>query len=162
MDKKQYNDIIKSLDFIEQLCWLIDSKKNIKFADTSKQLRSLLDNSSVSKANPEEDMKLDLIGVLPSILRDETLFSTNASIVLFAEEVLNIVITRKDKRSRYELIGMIVCEADAGDSEKINKLMDNLSKIKNNIEQIKVLQKENGNHLFSWNETIRKLTGEDV
>jgi hypothetical protein len=68
-----------------------------------------------------------LVGALPTIFSDERLFASNEDITDFASEALNLSISRWEKRSRYELIGLIVCETTKLDDERLSKLVSALS-----------------------------------
>ena len=49
-----------------------------------------------------------LVGCLPNLFLDLDLFKTNADIAEFADAVLKIKISRFEKKSRFEIIGIVV------------------------------------------------------
>lgn len=163
MNSKQKMDASKAIDFLEELIWLLESKKNIKLKDIPNTLREIINN-------PEDKVPIDkkyaspnpnvhfLIGVLPRLFTDESLFPSNASIIQFATEVLGIEVTRSGKRSRYELIGLIVCETDKLSDSKLDKLVLALAQITGNEEKLNRMKEYQNSSNFSWNETIQKLT----
>ncbi|MFD0682415.1 MULTISPECIES: hypothetical protein [unclassified Paenibacillus] len=162
LNNKKKDEIYKSIEFIEELIWLIDSKKISKLKDTPQLMRDLLKNSQGLKVaeefkSPNPNIHF-LIGVLPRLFKDEVLFSTNLSIIEFAEDVLGIKMPRQGKRSRYELIGLIVCETDTLSDSELENLVNVLTKVTSNEEQLRKIKEDRTNNNFSWNETIQKLT----
>lgn len=150
-----------AIDFLEELSWLVDSKKSLKLSELPNILRDRLMTSKVEGTankyvSPNPNIHY-LIGVLPRLFQDAKLFSRNEEIAEFANEVLGIDISRVEKRSKYELIGLIVCEANMLDDNKLDNLVKSLAVITRSSEKIKSLAKEKSSVGFSWNETIRKL-----
>lgn len=151
-----------AIDFIEELSWLLDAKKNLKLNEIPNILRSKLvvSDSTVQTVDryisPNPNIHY-LIGVLPRLFQDIKLFSRNEDIAEFANEVLGIAISRIEKRSKYELIGLIVCEANDLDDNKLASLVNALSLITGNDEKLNLVIKEKSSVSFSWNETIRKI-----
>lgn len=155
-----------AIDFIEELSWLLESKKNLKLNEIPTILRSkLLTLSNVTKSadkyvSPNPNIHY-LIGVLPRLFQDPNLFSKNEEIAEFAIEVLGIQISRVEKRSKYELIGLIVCEANTLNDKKLENLVNSLANITGSSEKINLMAKEKSLVGFSWNETIRKLASQN-
>lgn len=152
------------INFFEELSWLLESNKDINFKKASKFFREYR-NYAVHGAivSGASNNAYDLIGVLPSLLKDSEIFQSNAQLVQFAEEVLALDIPRWEKRSRNELIGLIVCEVEDANKERLDTLTKWAANILKNKTQVREMQskaKTSGN-LFSWNETIQKLVGEE-
>lgn len=151
-----------AIDFIEELSWLLDSKRKLKLGDIPFILRNQLQTQSSvvgaakKYASPNPNIHY-LIGVLPRLFQDKNIFPKNEDIASFANDVLGVDITRIDKRSKYELIGMIVCKCNELDDAKLEEMVDALALITGSIEKIKRLTEERKTTGFSWNETIRKL-----
>lgn len=151
-----------AIDFVEELSWLLESKSKLKLSEIPDILRSNLKSINTVKdttnkyVSPNPNIHY-LIGVLPRLFKDTKLFKKNEDIVDFAVEVLKIEISRSDKRSRYELIGLIVCECNELDDQALDLLVDSLSKITSNSDKINQMAREKSSVGFSWNETIRKL-----
>jgi len=151
-----------AIDFIEELSWLLDSKKKLNLSEIPKILRDSLFSAkdeigaADKYVSPNPNIHY-LIGVLPRLFQDEMLFSRNEEIAEFANEVLGIAISRVEKRSKYELIGLIVCEANALDDDKLASLVSSLSEITGSSEKLRLMVREKTSTGFSWNETIRKL-----
>lgn len=166
--KSKNNKILDStklrhaIDFVEELSWLLESKNKLKLSEIPEILRSNLDSvnsvrGTTSKyVSPNPNIHY-LIGVLPRLFKDTNIFQKNEDIVAFAIEVLKIEISRSDKRSRYELIGLIVCECNELDDKALETLVAALYKITGNSDKINQMAKEKSSVGFSWNETIRKL-----
>lgn len=165
-DKKRRiidGDFQRSINFFEELCWLLDSNKDINFKDASKTLkqwRNLMIHGECETNKVEKSYSL--IGVLPSLLKDKELFSNNAKLAQFSEEVLSLSILRWDKRSRNEIIGLIICEVEDTNKQRIDQLSQWVGNILNHKVQVKDMQEnaEKTGNLFSWNEAIQRLTGE--
>lgn len=167
---KQISDETKlrhAIDFVEELSWLLDSKNKLKLTEIPDILRSASEiqkSSSVFNKSNGTDKYISpnpnihyLIGVLPRLFKDPAIFPRNEDIVEFANEVLEIEVSRSGKRSRYELIGLIVCECNDLDDSKLDLLVSALANITGSSEKISLMVSEKKSIGFSWNETIRKL-----
>lgn len=155
-------ELKKAIDFFEELVWLFDSRRNLKLKEVPMSLRLLVDSNDsdivsdkFKSSNPNIHF---LIGILPRLFKDEVLFPNNNSIAQFAEEVLNIKVSRAEKRSKYELIGLIVCETDTLSDGQLNELVKALSKLAGNDDHLKQIKEIQNRNNFSWNETIKQLT----
>ncbi len=126
------------INFFEELSWLLDSNKNLNFKNATKLLKQwrnlLAHDSSIGR---ETNDTYNLIGVLPSLLKDTDIFQNNSQLMQFAEEVLELSIPRWEKRSRNELIGLIICEVEVVNKERLDiltrwatNILDNKSKVK--------------------------------
>lgn len=151
-----------AIDLIEELSWLLDSKKNLKLSEIPTLLRNKLDSQERVSGSADKYISPNpnihyLIGILPRLFQDTKLFSSNEEIADFAKEVLKINISRVEKRSKYELIGLIICETDMLDDKKLDNLVKSLGIITGSRDKIKSLANEKSSIGFSWNETIRKL-----
>lgn len=150
------------LNFFEELCWLLDSNKEINFKNASKYLKNY--RSDLMHRNPnnfESTDEYNLIGILPSLLKDREIFQTNSQLVQFANEVLVLNIPSWEKKSRNEIIGLIVCEVEDVNKERLktlNKWTQNIFNNKNEVKNLQSKAKSTGD-MFSWNETIQKLVG---
>ena len=156
MAKKNEHSYEDMINFIEDLCWLLDSKKDMNYADIPRMLRRM------SKGNEKTAIELqkeDLVGILPQVLTDTDLFRSNKSLAQFSNEILNIQILNWEKRSRNEMIRVIICRVQ--DNEEIRKgissyLLSNILKNKNEFAEIqKKSEKEHNN--FSWNDAIHDI-----
>jgi hypothetical protein len=155
-----------AIDFLEELSWLLESKKKLDLSNISDLLRRRLApaESVVSTAknyvSPNPNIHY-LIGILPRLFQDEKLFVKNDDIADFAHDVLGISITRVEKRSKYELIGLIVCETNELNDFALNTMVQALAHIAGNTEKLSLIAKAKSSTGFSWNEAIRNLAGQD-
>jgi hypothetical protein len=162
IDQTKRKKITQAINLVEELSWLLDSKKSIDLKEIPSLLRNLLDNNSnvsgtdkFSSPNPNKNY---LIGVLPNLFQDNDLFKTNIDLADFAETILKIPVNRAEKRSRYELIGLIVCEVTNLNESDLTNLVDALSKITGSNEKLKQIKEAKKKANFSWNDAIKTLS----
>lgn len=162
MDKAKLRKLNQAINMIEELSWIIDNS-SLKFKEIPEIIKyalevkesSLIVSEKYKSKNPNKDQ---LIGILPNFLQDQDLFRTNKDLVDFGENILNIIITRADKRPKYELIGLIICEIRNLNDFELEKLVDALIKITNSEEKLlKIKYKKNTDANFSWNDAIFEL-----
>ncbi len=84
-----------------------------KFKAVKDELFKLMQAGPRIDQKAARDKKTQLIGILPAILIDTHKFPSNEDIVKLAEKSLPIRITRWQKKSRYEIIGVIIAEIAA-------------------------------------------------
>lgn len=159
MDKNKRNKINDVANFIEELSWLLDKKKNLSLKEVSSYIRDLNDNSnSFPKLRKDENRHSRfLVGILPSLFLDEELFKSRDEILDFAEMVLELPISRAGKRSRTEYIGWIVCEVAKMNDIKLENLVGDLGNIIGDDFKMKEMKRAKKEPNFSWNDTIIKL-----
>lgn len=155
-----------AIDFLEELSWLFESKKKLDLSSIPTLLRKRLvpDEAVLSSADgyisPNPNIHY-LIGILPRLFQDEKLFSKNEDIAAFAKDVLNIDISRIEKRSKYEIIGLIVCETNNLNDLELNGMVDALARIAGSTQKLDAIAKAKASTGFSWNEAIRNLAKQD-
>lgn len=162
INDKNINKIKKASMQIEDLLLSI---KSMKLSILEDALHVLEETSKISNKSElsrhyesQDPNKHFLIGVLPRLFQDKALFPLNDDIVEFAISALGIFISRSSrKRSRYEIIGNVICEADTLDEQKLTSLVKALEKLVGNKEMLNktIERKKQGD--FSWNETIQEL-----
>lgn len=152
-------EIDKAYRFIEDICWFLDAHDDIRFSEIPKIIKAQEELNYNKTTNYKEKNVVDeLIGVLPSLLVDSSLFKANRDLYIFSSEVLGIDIKNWEKKSKYDIIGNILCQIQELDNINDGVLVNLLSSIKKNKDKIKLLQQEkNNNSQFSWNETIQKI-----
>lgn len=162
IDQNRRKKVAQAINFIEELSWLIDNKKGADLKELPSLLRGLLDSgnglpidSKYESTNPNKNY---LIGILPNLFQDEELFKTNIDLSDFAETVLKVPINRAEKRSKYELIGLIVCEVTNLNDPNLTILVNALSKLTGNKEQLKQIKEARKRANFSWNQAIQELS----
>lgn len=162
IDQNKRKKITQAINFVEELSWLLDSKKSIDLKEIPYLLRNLLENnlsvSGIDKFSSPNPNKNYLIGILPNLFQDNDLFKTNIDLADFAETILKIPVNRAEKRSRYELIGLIVCEVTNLKESDLTNLVDALSKIAGSNEKLKQIKEAKKKANFSWNDAIKTLS----
>lgn len=154
-NSKSTKNFTKAVGFIEDLCWLLDSQKSINYNDVLNILNQLKSQANeINKTSTNE-----LIGILPQLLTDKSLFSSNRALSQFSSEILNIKILNWEKRSRHEMIGVIICKvqenpeiADGISEYMLTNILKNKEKIRNYRIEV-----EKSNNQFLWNDAIHKI-----
>lgn len=159
LSSEKIRDLRSLKNFLEELSWLLSSHSKLDFRSALQALDQFTTPGTglgryVSK-NPNIHF---LVGALPGIFSDQKYFPTNEDIVEFAVEALHLQISRWEKRSRYELIGLIVCETSNLDDEAVSRLADVLSKFVADDQKAKALFKSRAENKMSWNEIIQQLS----
>lgn len=152
-------DIRTANRFLEELSWLLESYSNLDF-------RVLAENIKTEKeqSKPLLDVRSDngnihfLVGTLPIIFNNVRFFPGNEDIVEFATIALGLKISRWEKRSRYEIIGLIVCETAKLDNERLNKLVAALARVTNADPNLEAIVADRKARSLNWNELIQLLT----
>lgn len=150
------------LRFVEELSWLLSNHSDLDF----KALRGLTDELYMSfrvssnlrshSAARAPTTQL-LVGVLPSLLTDERLFQSNEDIIEFSALTLGISVPRWQKKSKFEVIGHIVCSTDQAEPYRLQRLvraLEDLVDDKGEKRQSLAAQRKSG---LSWNEVIQQL-----
>ncbi len=150
------------LRFIEELSWLLSSYGDLDFKalgkltdDLSMSYRAASNLRNHSAARPPTTQLL--VGVLPSLLTDETLFPSNEDIIEFSALTLGITVPRWQKKSKFEVIGHIVCSAEQAEPSRLQRLVRALADLmddKGDVRSNLAAQRRSG---LSWNEVIQKL-----
>lgn len=159
MDKSKNKKIKQAINLIEELSWLLEKNNNVKLKEIPNILREVVNYDEIIplKYKSKNSNKNFLIGVLPNLFQDQDLFKTNSDLIEFAELVLKIVISRPEKRSRYELIGLIVCEVSNLNDYDLNQLVDALTEITTNDDKLKKIKEQRKKSNFSWNDAIYEI-----
>lgn len=147
--------------FIEELSWLLQSYSNFDFKVLQEMKYGSVGPESLEKAAPSNPNIRYLVGTLPSVFNDLRFFPANEDISDFANDALGLNITRWDKRSRYELIGLIVCETAKLDDQRLGRLVEALTRITDNDTAAQMVIAERKANSLSWNELIQLLTGQN-
>jgi hypothetical protein len=150
--------------FLEELSWVLSTYSNLDFKSivnpqpaSASAIRGKAGFQRYISNNPNVHF---LVGALPTIFSDEKLFASNQDIADFASEALSLPISRWEKRSRYELIGLIVCETTKLDDVRLSRLVDALSNLIGDDAKVKNLSELRRAGGMSWNDLIQKLSRE--
>ncbi len=160
----QHKKIKRFFHFLEELSWLTESYTDIDLKSAAKLLDEILSckgqTFSIGKLNQSDSNKQFLVGVLPRLFIDRMLFPTNNDIVQFANSVLSLQIPGHDKKSRYDIIGRIVCETNKLDEDALDYLVKALNQLIQDKQLLKKLieKKQNEKENFSWNRVIQELS----
>lgn len=147
--------------FIEELSWLLSSYQNLDFRAIGEQIKGIPSQSDVAvisdhiSANPNIHF---LVGALPQILDDQSIFAANEDIAGFAQQVLGLSVPRWQKKSKYEIIGHVVCSAYKLDDAKLSTLVRALTAVVSGDKIAKQIIKKSKNRASNWNEIIRMLS----
>lgn len=147
------NKILQGVNFIEELTWIL-SKYN------KESVKSVIDYINQGKEESKNNSNVEILtGYLPKLFLEKDLFATNYDLAIFAESVLGIEIPRYDKKSRFEIIGSIICEIPNLKNEQLKELSDALETINNNPSQLHIIKTRKKTEVdnFSWNETIQLI-----
>lgn len=154
-------EIKRVKSFFEEFSWLISSYSDVNFKKVSNIFKAATNKANVKVKNfaNKSTNKQYLVGVLPELLNDMSIFVTNEDIANFSKTVLEVDIPNYAKKSRYELIGHIVCQTNALDDYKLSDLVKALEVIVAQGEKGKIILKEKKNNNFAWNSIIQDLIG---
>lgn len=155
---KTKNKLMQTANFLEEFAWFLKSKRNVDLEESANILRDFsLNNNFNIEQRPTDSKVNDLVGVLPFLFQDKELFQYNKDIIEFAENLFNIRITRPNKRTRYELIGLIVTEVTKLNNNKLKKLIESISLITSDIDKLTEIKNAKKEINFNWNNAISNL-----
>jgi hypothetical protein len=149
--------------FLEELSWVLNSYSNVDF----RAIPDFIKHGNSDGRTPPKDLQTYasknpnihfLVGVLPVIFSNERIFPSNEHIAEFGSAALGLQISRWDKRSRYELIGLIVCETVRLDDSRLTMLVKALQKVAEEDPHAQNLIQNTIGRKINWNEVIQKLT----
>lgn len=148
--------------FMEEFAWLMRSYDDLDFGalgNFSSELAMVSRRNSrgIAESRERETTNM-LVGTLPDFLIDEVLFPTNEDIAEFSVSVLDIHIPRWQKKSKYELIGHIVCNVNEASPAKVSRLLEALEEILDEKGEAKrriASERKSGR---GWNAVIQELT----
>jgi hypothetical protein len=103
------------------------------------------------KVNKKEDAKKLLIGELPTVLLSTEFFPSNKHLIEFANKSLNLPISLSRKRSRREIIGIIITEVEKLDLRKIEAFRKTLGIV------LEKKPKSSTDFFDFWEKTIRSM-----
>lgn len=159
--RKKGSDPRELSRFIEELSWLLKSFEDIDYnalSNFSHQAEFFLSNSEKYQSNSSIDRHaIVLVGILPNFLTDTKLFPANEGIVEFAEAALGLSLKRWQKKSRYEIIGQIVCHTNEASPERVGRLSEIIEEMHDNQTSIRNVIEKNREEGRSWSEVIGRL-----
>lgn len=157
--KKQTNprELVR---FVEELSWLMKSFEGLDFNALSKlsfEMEQFNSQKEMFSSKKKDSTTYLLVGILPDFLMDSALFPTNENIVEFAGAALNMEIGRWQKKSKFEIIGQIVCHANLAPRPMIQNLsliIEDMKDKRTHIRRSIELDIQEGR---SWSEVIGSL-----
>lgn len=151
MSTKDLKDLKLLSNFLEEYSWINRKYRNL---DLDKLLYIINNNTKQSTT------KENLIGKLPSLLQDRELFEKNSDLAEFAA-TLNIEVKFAEKRSRYEIIGAIICQIQEMDETYLVDVKSAIEHLVNDselINSIKRLRRTSSN--YDWNTLLQAISKE--
>ena len=161
-DKGQKRQLKRTSMALDDYIWSLQKLDIAQLREAADVLRSSLarddSTSTVARTYKARDPnKHFLIGVLPRLFQDRQLFPQNEDIADFAAAALRLEMSRAEKRSRYEIIGKVVCETDSLDEGELSLLVQALERFVGDKEKLAVMAAKKRAGSFSWNETLQEL-----
>lgn len=162
LDSLSLMQLKKSSMALDDLVWTLQKVDLQQLKSLSNVFRSILVQDEMS-SSVAQTYKSDspnrhfLIGVLPKLFQDKVLFPQNEDIADFASSALKLEMSRTEKRSRYEIIGKVVCETDTLDEAGLTSLVQALEKLVGNKDTLAKMVEKKRSGSFSWNETLQEL-----
>lgn len=167
MSKKELNDLV---NLMEEFSWVISKYKNVDFKNIQSNLLNIINEQDFYNTNlmsfkryrDKDSNKNYLIGVLPRFFQDKDLFEKNLDLADFAE-CLGIYLNNPEKKSRYEIIGTILCTISEMDELLLDKFVRAIElllvdeSLRNDIKTMRSVHKSS----YSWNQVIRALSGQN-
>lgn len=161
------NEINKAKRFLEEFSWLMESYNKVDLKSIAKLIEDLpsdqtplkLGTLSKEKSQPKINF---LTGVLPSLFMDTQLFKSNEDISDFASSVLGVQVLRSHKKSRFEIIGHIVCETISLDEKGVDRVVKALSILSSDELKRKQIASKKNAGFFGWNEVISELSSDQL
>lgn len=151
--------------FVEELSWLLSSYEELDFkalGELSANFASLARHTSVVSRSARPATVQVLVGVLPSFFMDMELFPTNEDLVEFSQVALGLSLPRWQKKSKFELIGQIVCHIDQASPERLSRVVSAFEEAldeRGTARRRLTSERKSGR---SWNEVIQTMLREDT
>lgn len=120
----------KAQQFIKELYWLMNDYKDVDIKVLFDKNLEENEKKIFKDYIPKNENAFFLVGALPKLLMNETLFPHRVDLYRFSKKYLEKEINRYDKKSRKQIIGSIVCEiANTKDDSKLEKVSEVLKKL---------------------------------
>jgi len=151
LDNSNKKKVQQAINFIEELSWLVNSKNVPDLKEIPNLIRSVIsDNTSniARKYSSKNQNKNSLVGVLPNLFLDLELFKSNGDIADFSLSVLKIEIPRFEKRSRFEIIGLIVCEVFSLEDKELEVLVNAIEELTGEKDKLKKVRTKSKRLIF--------------
>ena len=158
-------DIHELFNFMEELSWIMSRYNSIDIKNRKDDLyKYLIEKNDFSTSfdnltryKHENSNKNYLVGTLPKFFQDREIFEKNSDLSDFGD-FLGIRLKNPDKKSRYEIIGAMLCAISEMDENSLDKLVNAIDKIMHD-EKILAKIKSDKTEKYDWNSVIRSLSG---
>lgn len=149
------------MQFVKELSWTLSTYSDLDF-NALGELAERVDTRSspigfLTRLPERPSSVASLVGCLPDLFTDETLFPSNEDIADFAESALGVLIPRWSKKSKYEIIGHIVCHTSVADEARLGRVVEAMTRMTENREAARAMINENKRRGMTWNELIQRL-----
>jgi hypothetical protein len=144
-DQESYEKLRQLIDIIQK----IDRNQLKRLQSILNQMPEKKTQSLPLEENSKDKDKQQLIGLLPYVLLDKRYFPTNDLLAMFAKNNLEINIKHYEKRSRNEILGIIIAEVVNKKPEQIKLFIQALNKIMGKE------KKSTGDFFSEWDKIIR-------
>lgn len=160
---RKTRDHEKIRHFLEELSWLLSTYQNLDFRALPDLVRvteheSRPDVSGISGYISKNPNIHFLVGALPQLFDDTSIFSTNEDIASFAQEILGLRVPRWKKKSKYEIIGHVLCNVYKLNDRRLSMLVTALTKLVSGDTKAKQIVRAKKDQKSNWNEIIRRLS----
>jgi hypothetical protein len=145
------------LRFMEEFVWFLQTQKQPIASELDAIVRGLRKTQNVRSLAERAGSDVDLIGVLPYLLVDTEIFATNEDIVLFFQEVFGTGIPRWQKKSRMEIIGLVVTTVAISDKKPGKSVLKALELLSADGAAREAVSKMRNNGELSWTRLIEGL-----
>lgn len=163
ISKKELNELV---NLMEEFSWVITKYKNVDFRNVQSNLLNIINEQDFYNSNltsfkrykDKDSNKNYLIGVLPKFFQDKELFEKNLDLAEFAE-CLGIYLNNPEKKSRYEIIGTMLCSISEMDELSLDKFVRAIEvllshdDLRQDIKAMRNVHKSS----YSWNQVIKAL-----
>lgn len=164
LSRMELNELIKFVEEAANLVSKYNSNDIKKIKNSIQQVENDITdyshyNLNLKRYNHRNSNKNYLVGILPKFFQDRELFERNSDLARFAN-YLGINLSSPEKKSRFEIIGTMLCvisEMDEQSLDKLVKAIENLMSNENVLNGLKSIKQVEPS--YSWNEVIRALSG---
>lgn len=147
---------------LDDVIWAIQSLKLDNLRDAAAFLHAASTETSTPDLRADRKMGANpnqgyLIGVLPTLFQDRNLFPQNEDIIAFSKSALGIEMNPSSNRSRYEIIGRVVCETAQLKDAALSDLVAALADLTGSKQKMAEIAKKRETSGFSWNIAIQEM-----
>lgn len=128
MTNRTKNALYSLLDLIDSIGTISFVKLDVENVNLiKKEILTIINENNINNSNTKllNATNTELLGILPTLLLDESKFPTTKDIITFAEKCLMVEIKSYWlKRSRAELTGIIISEVSKQNANQFNRFLN--------------------------------------